>query len=68
MASKTQIYELIDHLAAQGKAVLMVSSYVPELIGVCDRVAVMARGVLGPARPASTLTEHGVLMEAMGQA
>jgi ribose transport system ATP-binding protein len=68
VASKTQIYELIDRLAAQGKAILMVSSYVPELIGVCDRVAVMARGVLGPCRPVSTLTEHGLLMEAMGQA
>jgi ribose transport system ATP-binding protein len=68
VASKAEIYEWIDRLAAQGKAVLMVSSYVPELIGVCDRVAVMARGVLGPARPVSALTEHGVLMEAMGQA
>jgi len=68
VGSKAEIYEWIDRLAAQGKAVLMVSSYVPELIGVCDRVAVMARGVLGPARPVSALTEHGVLMEAMGQA
>jgi ribose transport system ATP-binding protein len=68
VASKTQIYELVDRLAAQGKAILMVSSYVPELLGVCDRVAVMTRGVLRPARPAAALTEHGVLMEAMGQA
>jgi ribose transport system ATP-binding protein len=68
VASKVQIYELVDRLAVQGKAVLMVSSYVPELLGVCDRIAVMSRGTLGPARPAPELTEHGVLMEAMGQA
>jgi ribose transport system ATP-binding protein len=68
VASKTQVYEIVDRLASQGKAVLMVSSYVPELLGVCDRVAIMARGTLGPARPAADLTEHAVLMEAMGQA
>ena len=67
VASKAQIYELIDALAKSGKAVLLVSSYLPELLGVCDRVAVMARGRLGPPRPVAALTEHGVLMEAMGQ-
>jgi ribose transport system ATP-binding protein len=67
VASKAQIYALIDRLAGAGKAVLLVSSYLPELLGVCDRVAVMTRGRLGPSRPAAELTEHGVLMEAMGQ-
>ena len=67
VASKAQIYELIDALAKSGKAVLLVSSYLPELLGVCDRVAVMTRGRLGPPRPVAELTEHGVLMEAMGQ-
>ena len=68
VASKAQIYELIDALAKSGKAVLLVSSYLPELLGVCDRIAVMARGRLGPPRPVADLTEHGLLMEAMGQA
>ncbi len=39
------------------KAVLLVSSYLPELLGVCDRVAVMFRGRLQPARPVAELTE-----------
>ena len=47
-------------------AVLMVSSYLPELLGLCDRVAVMCRGRLGPARPVSEWTEHSLLMEASG--
>ena len=51
VASKAQIYQAIDELARAGKAILMVSSYLPELMGICDRVAVMCRGVLGPARP-----------------
>jgi ribose transport system ATP-binding protein len=64
VASKTQIYELIDRLAVSGKAVLVVSSYLPELLGVCDRIAVMRRGRLGVARPAPQWTEHALLMEA----
>ncbi len=58
VASKAQIYELIDALVAReqpAKAVIMVSSYLPELLGVCDRIAVMCRGRLGPARPAAEL-------------
>jgi len=48
------------------KAVLLVSSYLPELLGVCDRIAVMARGRLGPARPVEAWTEHSLLMDASG--
>jgi ribose transport system ATP-binding protein len=68
VTSKAQIYDLIDQLASSGKAVLLVSSYLPELLGLCDRVAVMRRGVLGPARSASELDEHSLLMEATGLA
>jgi len=68
VGSKAQIYEVIDRLAVSGKAVLLVSSYLPELLGVCDRVAVMRRGVLGPLRPIGDVTEHGMLMEATGLA
>jgi ribose transport system ATP-binding protein len=68
VGSKAEIYALIDELARAGKAILIVSSYLPELLGVCDRVAVMHRGRLGEARPASELTEHAVLMEAVGGA
>src|SRR4029079_5690935 len=49
--SKAQMYQLVDDLVCDRKAVLLVSSYLPELLGVCDRIAVMARGRLGPARP-----------------
>jgi ribose transport system ATP-binding protein len=66
VGSRADIYRLIDELAGRGKAVLMVSSYLPELIGICDRIAVMVRGSLGPARPASELTEHALLLEATG--
>jgi ribose transport system ATP-binding protein len=66
VGSKAQIYTLIDELALAGKAILIVSSYLPELMGVCDRIAVMCRGVLGPARPIAGLTEHQIMIEATG--
>jgi ribose transport system ATP-binding protein len=66
VGSKAEIYRIIDELACAGKAVLMVSSYLPELLGVCDRVAVMCRGVLGTARPVATLDEHQIMIEATG--
>jgi ribose transport system ATP-binding protein len=71
VGSKAQIYELIDSLVASTdgrppRAVLMVSSYVPELLGLCDRVAVMCRGTLGVPRPVADWTEHTLMLAATG--
>jgi ribose transport system ATP-binding protein len=69
VASKAQIYQRIDDLVSRGqKAVILVSSYIPELLGTCDRIAVMYRGRLGPARPAGQLDEHALVLEATGEA
>ena len=72
VGSKAQIYRLIDELVADApiesarrpKAVLIVSSYLPELLGLCDRIAVMRRGRLGPPLPVAGLTEHDLMMQA----
>jgi ribose transport system ATP-binding protein len=61
VASKAEIYRLIGELAARGKAVLFVSSYLPELLGVCDTLAVMSRGRLSPVRPAAGWTAEEVM-------
>jgi len=61
VGSKAEIYRVIGELAAAGKAILVVSSYLPELFGICDRIAVMARGTLCAARPTSEWTEHEVM-------
>lgn len=63
---KAQIYRLIDELVSGQKAALLVSSYFPELLGVCDRIAVMSRGRLGPARSVAEWNEHSLLMAASG--
>jgi ribose transport system ATP-binding protein len=64
VASKAEIYRLLGELAAQGKSVLMVSSYLPELLGVCDRIAVMARGVLSEPRPVAAWSSESLLAAA----
>ena len=46
VGAKFEIYQLILELAGQGKAVLMVSSEMPELLGICDRILVMSGGRL----------------------
>ncbi len=46
VGAKYEIYQLILDLAAQGKGVIMVSSEMPELIGICDRILVMSNGYL----------------------
>jgi ribose transport system ATP-binding protein len=67
VASKAEIYRLIGELSARGKAVLFVSSYLPELLGVCDRIAVMARGRVREVRPAGDWTPQEVIARATGQ-
>lgn len=67
IGSKAQIYRIMNDLAAQGKSVIFVSSYLPELLGVCDTIAVMCRGVLSETRPASQWSEHSLVAAAIGQ-
>ena len=68
VGSKSEIYKLMGQLAGQGKGIVFVSSYLPELLGVCDTIGVMSRGVLSDARPASAWTEHSIISAAIGQA
>ena len=66
VAAKRDIYQAIDDLARAGKAILVVSSYLPELLGICDRIAIMTRGVLGDAKAVAECDAHSMLLEATG--
>ncbi len=68
IGSRAQIYETIVRSAAAGKAVLLVSSYLPELFGLSHRLAVMSRGRLSAARPIGEWTPESVLATAIGGA
>jgi ribose transport system ATP-binding protein len=72
VAAKAKMYQIINELVSgqdgqSPKAVLMISSYLPELLGLCDRIAVMHRGILGPARPVRELDEHTLMLAATGK-
>jgi len=66
IGSKAQIYQTIAELAAKGKAILMVSSYLPELFGMCDKLAVMSRGRLSAPRPVAEWTPELVMQASIG--
>ncbi len=61
VASKAEIYSLISAWAERGKAVIWVGSYLPELFGVCDSLAVMHRGELSGIQPVNDWTEASVM-------
>ena len=65
VGTKASIYQLMGELAAQGKAIIFVSSYLPELMAICDRIAVFARGQLREVRPTEEWTEEAILATAI---
>ncbi len=64
VGSKASVYRLIDELALRGKAILLVSSYLPELLGIADRIAVMRRGELLDAVPSEEASEESLMARA----
>ena len=66
VGSKVQLYEAIAEAADAGCGVVLVSSYLPELFGLCDSLAVMSRGRLTPARPLAEWTPESVMAAAIG--
>lgn len=61
VGAKYEIYQLILDLASRGKTVLMVSSEMPELLGVCDRILVMSGGRLSGEVNAKTTTQEEIM-------
>jgi ABC-type sugar transport system ATPase subunit len=62
VGAKSQIYKMIDEIAAQGLGVLMVSSELPELIGMSDRIYVMRGGTLvAELTEREAMTQAGIL-------
>lgn len=66
IGAKREIYELIDEMVAKGKGILMISSELPEALGVSDRLLVMRGGQVVANLDASTATEEQVMAYATG--
>lgn len=67
VGTKSEIYRLMGELAADGKAILFVSSYLTELLAVCDRIGVMSGGTLKDIRPARDWTEESIMSQAVSR-
>lgn len=68
IGTKFELYKLIDRLAASGKAVLLVSSELPEILALTDRVLVMRNGAIVAELPHATMTEEAILAAAVQDA
>ncbi|MFC0629429.1 sugar ABC transporter ATP-binding protein [Kribbella deserti] len=67
VGTKAEVHRLMSGLAAEGVAVLMVSSELPEVLGMADRVLVMREGRLVAELPRAEATEESIMFAATGQ-
>lgn len=66
VGAKAEIHALIDRLAASGCAILLISSDLPEILGISDRVLVMHQGTISAEFQGEALTQKNVIMAASG--
>ncbi|MBB5702826.1 ribose transport system ATP-binding protein [Ochrobactrum daejeonense] len=66
VGTKEQIYQFIANLAEAGKSIIVVSSEMPELIGICDRIVVMREGRIAGEVTGDRMTEHDIVVLATG--
>jgi D-xylose transport system ATP-binding protein len=65
VGAKVEVYEIINDLTAQGKAVVLVSSELPELMGMSDRMIILSNGRIGGAFTREEATQEAILTAAM---
>lgn len=66
VGAKFEIYSLIVELASKGRCIIMVSSEMPELLGICDRILVMSEGKLAGELDAKSATQEQIMALASG--
>jgi D-xylose transport system ATP-binding protein len=66
VGAKLEIYELVNTLTEQGLAVVLVSSELPELMGLSDRIVMLANGTIGGTFAGAAITQEALLAAAMG--
>ena len=61
VGAKLEIYELINQLTAQGKSIILISSELPEILGMCDRILVMKNGRITGELSAEIATQENIM-------
>jgi D-xylose transport system ATP-binding protein len=67
VGAKLEVYELVNRMTAAGKAVVLVSSELPELMGMSDRIIMLHEGTIGGEFTRAEATQEKLLAAAMGQ-
>ena len=62
VGAKYEIYTIINELAAQGKAVIVISSELPELLGICDRIYALSEGTITGELPIAQATPEALMV------
>jgi putative multiple sugar transport system ATP-binding protein len=65
VGAKYEIYTIINQLASEGKAIILISSELPEILGICDRIYVMRDGKIVGEMPASQASQEIVMKHIM---
>jgi D-xylose transport system ATP-binding protein len=65
VGAKLEVYELIGRLCAEGRAIVMVSSELPELMGICDRIVMLGKGRIGGTFKRDEATAEQLMASAM---
>lgn len=66
IGAKSEIYEIMNTLAKQGKAIIMFSSELPELLGMCDEIAVLREGILTGTLDKREATQESIMKLSVG--
>lgn len=66
VGAKKEIYDLMNRFKAQGMCILMISSEIPELLGMCDRIMVMHEGSVSGILSRQEATQEGIMRLAVG--
>jgi len=61
VGAKVEIYKLMNRLVMNGKAIIFISSYFPELLALCDRILVMSSGKITREIPREKATQEEIL-------
>ena len=65
VGAKYDIYCLINQMVEQGKSVIMISSEMPEILGMCDRIYIMNEGKMAGELDAKEATQEGIMAHIM---
>jgi rhamnose transport system ATP-binding protein len=66
VGSKAQVHRVIRDLAAQGQGILLISSDLPEILEMCDRILVISDGALVREFPREAATQESIMAAAVG--